>query len=55
MGDYLYNWTDAMYSYKLFRRDRQGRRGGVVAQYVMECLTFLMMVLKGLSIYWQDQ
>ncbi|GAB0184095.1 hypothetical protein GRJ2_000874800 [Grus japonensis] len=35
------NWTAAMDGYKLFRRDRQGRRGGVVALYVRECFECL--------------
>ncbi|KAK4819370.1 hypothetical protein QYF61_001649 [Mycteria americana] len=35
--DDLHNWSAAMDGYKLFRRDRQGRRGGGVALYVREC------------------
>ncbi|KAK4824001.1 hypothetical protein QYF61_009126 [Mycteria americana] len=31
------NWSAAMDGYKLFRRDRQGRRGDGVALYVREC------------------
>ncbi|KAK4827898.1 LOW QUALITY PROTEIN: hypothetical protein QYF61_022321 [Mycteria americana] len=36
-----HNWSAAMDGYKLFRRDRQGRRGGGVALYVRECLDCL--------------
>ena len=32
--DDLHNWSTAMDGYKLFRRDRQGRKGGGVAVYV---------------------
>ncbi|PKU42582.1 adaptin ear-binding coat-associated protein 1 [Limosa lapponica baueri] len=32
-----HDWNAAMDGYKLFRRDRQGRRGGGVALYVREC------------------
>ncbi|KAK4821712.1 hypothetical protein QYF61_027784 [Mycteria americana] len=39
-GD-LHNWSAAMDGYKLFRRDRRGRRGGGVALYVKECLDSL--------------
>ncbi|KAK4823371.1 hypothetical protein QYF61_001719 [Mycteria americana] len=35
--DDSHNWSAAMDGYKLFRRDRQGRRGGGVALYVREC------------------
>ena len=35
------NWSAAMDGYKLFRRDRQGRRGGGVALYVTECFDCL--------------
>ena len=34
--DDLHNWSAAMDGYKLFRRDRQGRRGGGVSLYVRE-------------------
>ncbi|PKU41683.1 mitochondrial fission process protein 1 [Limosa lapponica baueri] len=37
----LHNWSAAINGYRLFRRDRQGRRGGGVAFYVrdiFECL-----------------
>ncbi|PKU35038.1 adaptin ear-binding coat-associated protein 1 [Limosa lapponica baueri] len=34
--DDLHDWSAAMDGYKLFRRDRQGRRGGGVALYVRE-------------------
>ncbi|PKU49676.1 mitochondrial fission process protein 1 [Limosa lapponica baueri] len=39
--DDLHNWSTAANGYQLFRRDRQGRRGGGVALYVrdrLECL-----------------
>ncbi|KAK4827186.1 hypothetical protein QYF61_015148 [Mycteria americana] len=36
--DDSHNWSAAMDGYKLFRRDRRGRRGGGVALYVRECL-----------------
>ena len=35
--DDSHNWSAAMDGYKLFRRDRQGRRGGGVALCVREC------------------
>ncbi|PKU32032.1 rna-directed dna polymerase from mobile element jockey-like [Limosa lapponica baueri] len=34
--DDLHNWSAALDGYKLFRRDRQGRRGGGAALYVRE-------------------
>ncbi|KAK4832451.1 hypothetical protein QYF61_023175 [Mycteria americana] len=39
--DDLHNWSAAMDGYKLFRRDRRGRRGGGVALYVRESLDSL--------------
>ncbi|KAK4815696.1 hypothetical protein QYF61_006679 [Mycteria americana] len=39
--DDVHNWSAAMDGYKLFRRDRRGRRGGGVALYVRECLDSL--------------
>ncbi|KAK4820971.1 hypothetical protein QYF61_009437 [Mycteria americana] len=39
--DDSHNWSAAMDGYKLFRRDRQGRRGGGVALYVRECFDCL--------------
>ncbi|XP_064908670.1 uncharacterized protein LOC135578557 [Columba livia] len=36
--DDSYDWSAAMCGYKLFRKDRQGRRGGGVALYVRESL-----------------
>ena len=39
--DDSHNWIVAMDGYKLFRRDRQGRRGGGVALYVRECFDCL--------------
>ena len=35
--DDSHNWSAAMDGYKLFRRDRQGRRDSGVALYVREC------------------
>ncbi|KAK4806437.1 hypothetical protein QYF61_013930 [Mycteria americana] len=39
--DDSHNWSAAMDGYKLFRRDRRGRRGGGVALYVRESLDSL--------------
>ncbi|KAK4824521.1 hypothetical protein QYF61_016101 [Mycteria americana] len=39
--DDSHNWSAAMDGYKLFRRDRRGRRGGGVALYVRERLDSL--------------
>ncbi|KAK4819807.1 hypothetical protein QYF61_011601 [Mycteria americana] len=39
--DDSHNWSAAMDGYKLFRKDRRGRRGGGVAIYVRECLDSL--------------
>ncbi|GAB0209581.1 hypothetical protein GRJ2_003423800 [Grus japonensis] len=36
-----HNWSAAMDNYKVFRRDRQGRRGSGVALYVKECFDCL--------------
>ncbi|KAK4816200.1 hypothetical protein QYF61_012665 [Mycteria americana] len=36
-----HNWSAVMDGYKLFRRDRRGRRGGGVPLYVRECLDSL--------------
>ena len=36
--DHSHDWSAAMDGYKLFRKDRQGRRGGGVALYVKECI-----------------
>ncbi|PKU40284.1 glycerol kinase [Limosa lapponica baueri] len=41
-----YDWSVAIEGYKLFRRDRQGRRGGGVALYVKEWLESEEMSLK---------
>ncbi|GAB0209318.1 hypothetical protein GRJ2_003397500 [Grus japonensis] len=41
--DESHNWSAAMDGYKLFRRDRQGRRGGGVALYVKECFDCLKL------------
>ncbi|XP_054058617.1 UPF0462 protein C4orf33 homolog isoform X2 [Rissa tridactyla] len=35
--DDCHDWNAAMNGYKLFRRDRQGRRGGGVSLYIREC------------------
>jgi len=35
--DHSYDWSAAMDGYKLFRRDRQGRRSGGVTLHVREC------------------
>ena len=35
--DHSHDWSAAMGDYKLFRKDRRGRRGGGVALYVKEC------------------
>jgi len=35
--DDSYDWSAAMDGYKLFRRDRQGKRGGGVGLYVTDC------------------
>jgi len=37
-----HNWSAAMGGYKLFRRNRQARRGGGVALYVRECFDCLV-------------
>ncbi|KAK4810734.1 hypothetical protein QYF61_007708 [Mycteria americana] len=39
--DDLHDWSAAMDGYKLFRRDRQGRRGGGVPLYIRECFDCL--------------
>ncbi|KAK4829639.1 hypothetical protein QYF61_005850 [Mycteria americana] len=39
--DDSHNWSATMDGYEIFRRDRQGRRGGGVALYVRECLDSL--------------
>ena len=36
--DASHDWSAATDGCKLFRRDRQGRRGGGVALYVRECM-----------------
>ena len=36
--DHSHDWSAAMDGYKLFRKDRQGRRGGGVALCVKECI-----------------
>ncbi|PKU43871.1 nipped-b-like protein [Limosa lapponica baueri] len=37
----LHNWSTVIDGYQLFRRDRQGRRGGGVALYVRDRFEFL--------------
>ena len=39
--DDSHKWSAAMDVYKLFRRDRQGRRGSGIARYVRECFQCL--------------
>ena len=36
--DHSHDWSAAMDGYKLFRKDRHGRRGGGVALCVKECI-----------------
>jgi len=38
LWDDSHDWSAAMDGYKLFRRHRQGRRGGGVGLYVRQCL-----------------
>ena len=35
--DHSHDWSAVMDGYKLFRRDREGRKGGGVALYIKEC------------------
>ena len=35
--DVSHDWSEPIDGYKLFRRDRQGRRGGAVGLYVRDC------------------
>ncbi|PKU29035.1 mitochondrial fission process protein 1 [Limosa lapponica baueri] len=44
--DKSYNWSVAIEGYKLFRRNRQGRRGGGVALYVKEWIESEEISLK---------
>ncbi|PKU38486.1 nipped-b-like protein [Limosa lapponica baueri] len=44
--DEPYDWSVAVEGYKLFRRDRQGRRGGGVALYVKEWIKCEEVSLK---------
>ncbi|PKU45862.1 rna-directed dna polymerase from mobile element jockey-like [Limosa lapponica baueri] len=44
--DKSHNWSVAIKGYKLFRRDRQGRRGGGVALYVKEWIESEEVSLK---------
>ena len=39
--DDSHNWSAAVDGYKIFRRERQGKRGGGVALYVRECFDCL--------------
>ena len=52
--DHSHDWSAAMDGYKLFRKDRQGRRGGGVALYVKECIevTELMTGEKKVESLW---
>ena len=42
--DRSHDWSAAMDGYKLFRKDKQGRRGGSVALYVKECFDVTELV-----------
>ena len=35
--DHSHDWSAVMDGYKLFRRDRRGRKGGSVSLYINEC------------------
>ena len=52
--DCSHDWSAAMDNYKLFRKDRQGRRGGGVALCVKECteVTELMTGEKKVESLW---
>ena len=39
--DGSHDWSAAVDGYKLFRRDRQGRRGGGIFLYVRECFNII--------------
>ena len=51
--DVSHDWSVPIDGYKLFRRDRQGRRGGGVALYVRDCLIALStsVVKTGWSVF----
>ena len=42
--DHSHDWSAAMDGYKLFRKDRQGRRGSGVALYVKECFEVIELM-----------
>ena len=44
--DHSHDWSAAVDGYKLFRKDRQGRRGGGVALYVKECFEVTLLHYK---------
>lgn len=50
--DDSHDWAAALDDYKLFRRDRQGRRGNGATLYVMACLDSLEIsgVITGLNV-----
>ena len=45
--DHSHDWSAAMDGYKLFRKDRQGRRGGGMALYVKECFEVTKLMTGG--------
>ena len=45
--NHAHDWSAAMDGYKLFRKDRQGRRGGGVAPYVRECFHVTELMAGG--------
>ena len=44
--DEYHDWNVALDSYRLFRRDRQGRRGGGIALYIKKTLQSEELSLK---------
>ena len=51
--DCSHDWSAAVDGYKLFRKDRQGRKGGGVALHVRECfdVTELVAGMIELNLY----
>ena len=49
--DDSHDWSAALEGYKLFRRDRQGRRGSGVALYVREPMTELILIILTIVIF----
>lgn len=51
--DHSYDWSAAVDGYKLFRKDRQGRKGGGVSLHVRECfdITELVAGMIELNLY----